>query len=103
MKIKNKIKESQILWHIFLCLIVAILLFPIVFAIMNSFKNNTEAINNVMHLLPKEPTIENYIHVFEKLPFLRITLNTFIIATVVTLLKTITSLFAAYAFVYFQV
>ncbi len=102
MKIRKKIKDSQILWHILLCLVVAILLFPIVFAVMNSFKNNTEAINNVMHLLPKEPTLENYIHVFEKLPFVRITLNTFIIAVVVTLLKTITSLFAAYAFVYFD-
>lgn len=102
MKIRKKIKDSQILWHILLCLVVAILLFPIVFAVMNSFKNNTEAINKVMHLLPKEPTLENYIHVFEKLPFVRITLNTFIIAVVVTLLKTITSLFAAYAFVYFD-
>lgn len=102
MKIRKKIKDSQILWHILLCLVVAILLFPIVFAVMNSFKNNTEAINNVMHLLPKEPTLENYIHVFEKLPFVRISLNTFIIAVVVTLLKTITSLFAAYAFVYFD-
>ena len=102
MKIKDKIKDSQIFWHIFLCLIVAILLFPILFAVMNSFKDNTEAINNVLHLLPKTPTIQNYLHVFEKLPFAQITLNTFIIATVVTILKTVTSLFAAYAFVYFD-
>ena len=89
MKIKDKIKDSQIFWHIFLCLIVAILLFPILFAVMNSFKDNTEAINNVLRLLPKTPTIQNYLHVFEKLPFAQITLNTFIIATVVTVLKTV--------------
>ena len=102
MKIREKQTDSQILWHILLCLIVAILLFPIVFAITNSFKHNTEAINNVMRLLPQDPTLENYIHVFEKLPFVRITLNTFLIAVVVTSLKVITSLLAAYAFVYFH-
>lgn len=102
MKIKKKLKDSQILWHVLLVLMVIITLFPIVFAISNSFKTNSEAMNTVMSLIPKNPTIENYIHVFEKLPFVQITLNTFIIATVVTSLKTVTSLLAAYAFVYFD-
>lgn len=102
MKIRKKIKDSQILWHILLVLIVVIMLFPIVFAISNSFKTNSEAMNTVMSLIPKNPTIENYIHVFEKLPFVQITLNTFVIAAVVTSLKTVTSLLAAYAFVYFD-
>lgn len=102
MKIKKKLKDSQILWHVLLVLMVIITLFPIVFAISNSFKTNSEAMNTVMNLIPKNPTIENYIHVFEKLPFVQITLNTFIIATVVTSLKTVTSLLAAYAFVYFD-
>lgn len=103
MKIKKKLKDSQILWHVLLVLMVIITLFPIVFAISNSFKTNSEAMNTVMNLIPKNPTIENYIHVFEKLPFVQITLNTFIIATVVTSLKTVTSLLAAYAFVYFDI
>ena len=102
MKIRKKIKDTQILWHALLVLMVVITLFPIVFAISNSFKTNSEAMNTVMSLIPENPTIENYIHVFEKLPFVQITLNTFIIATVVTSLKTVTSLLAAYAFVYFD-
>ena len=102
MKIRKKIKDSQILCHVLLVLMVVITLFPIVFAICNSFKTNSEAMNTVMSLIPKNPTIENYVHVFEKLPFVKITLNTFIIATVVTSLKTVTSLLAAYAFVYFD-
>lgn len=76
-------------------------LFPIVFAICNSFKTNQEAVNTVMSLIPQNPTIENYFQVFEKLPFVQITVNTFVIAIIVTCLKTITSLLAAYAFVYF--
>lgn len=102
MKIKKNIRDVQPFWHLFLMAMVILTLFPIVFAVCNSFKTNSEAINTVMSLIPKNPTMENYFHVFRKLPFVRITLNTFIIAAVVTSLKTITSLLAAYAFVYFD-
>lgn len=102
MKIRKNLKNMQIFWHILLVLMVIITLFPILFAVCNSFKTNSEAINTVMSLIPKNPTLENYVHVFDKLPFVQITLNTFIIATVVTSLKTVTSLLAAYAFVYFE-
>ena len=102
MKIKKNIRDVQPFWHLLLMAMVILTLFPIVFAVCNSFKTNSEAINTVMSLIPKNPTMENYFHVFKKLPFVRITLNTFIIAAVVTSLKTITSLLAAYAFVYFD-
>ena len=85
-----------------LCIIVFLLLMPIIFAVSNSFKTLTDAFNTVFQVIPLHPTLENYIHVFEKLPFVRITLNTFAIAAVVTIFKTITSLFAAYSFVYFD-
>lgn len=101
MKIK-KTHNSQLRWHILLVFMVIVALFPIVFAISNSFKTNSDAMNSVMNLIPKNPTIENYIHVFEKLPFIQITCNTFMIATMVTMLKSVTSLLAAYAFVYFD-
>ncbi len=97
-----KIKRSQAGWHLFLMAVVVIMLFPIVFAVSNSFKNMQEAYNTVMSIIPENPTLENYLHVFKKLPFLRITLNTFLIASTVTIFKTVTSLFAAYSFVYFN-
>ena len=75
---------------------------PIIFAVSNSFKTLTDAFNTVFQVIPLHPTLENYIHVFEKLPFVRITMNTFAIAAVVTAFKTITSLVAAYSFVYFD-
>ena len=97
-----KIKKSQAGWHALLMLVVLVMLFPIVFALSNSFKTMQDAFNTVFEMIPSNPTIENYLHVFEKLPFLRITLNTFLIASTVTLFKTVTSLFAAYSFVYFS-
>lgn len=101
MKIKN-IRKHQIGWHILLIAITFLMLMPIVFAFSNSFKTLSDAYNTVFQVIPKNPTLENYIHVFEKLPFVKITANTFIIAATVTIFKTLTSLIAAYAFVYME-
>ena len=97
-----KTKDRQIGWHLFLVVVVFLLLMPIVFAISNSFKTMLEALNTVFQVIPLHPTLENYRHVFDKLPFVKITLNTFLIASTVTIFKTITGLLAAYAFVYFR-
>ena len=97
-----KTKDRQIGWHLFLVVVVFLLLMPIVFAISNSFKTMQEAFKTVFQVIPLHPTLENYRHVFDKLPFVKITLNTFLIASTVTIFKTITGLLAAYAFVYFR-
>ena len=97
-----KTKDRQIGWHLFLVVVVFLLLMPIVFAISNSFKTMQEAFNTVFQVIPLHPTLENYRHVFDKLPFVKITLNTFLIASTVTIFKTITGLLAAYAYVYFR-
>ena len=97
-----KTKDRQIGWHLFLVVVVFLLLMPIVFAISNSFKTMQEAFNTVIQVIPLHPTLENYRHVFDILPFVKITLNTFLIASTVTIFKTITGLLAAYAFVYFR-
>ncbi len=97
-----KIKNSQIGWHLFLLAITFLLLIPIVFAASNSFKTLTDAYNTVFSIIPTNPTLDNYKRVFESMPFVQITMNTFFIATVVTIFKLLTSLFAAYAFVYFD-
>ncbi len=99
MKIK---KDLQPGWHILLILIVFLMLTPIVFAVSNSFKTLQDAYNHVFQVIPSRPTLENYIHVFQKLPFLQITVNTFLIASTVTVFKTLTSVFAAYSLVYFD-
>lgn len=95
-----KISKRQILYHIVLGCIVGSLLFPIVFAVANSFKSLEEATNHVWRMIPIRPTIENYVYVFSRLPFIKITMNTFFIASIVTIFKSVTSIFAAYAFVF---
>ncbi|ASS89103.1 carbohydrate ABC transporter permease [Aeribacillus pallidus] len=98
-----KIKRSvAIPWHIIFIITIIILLYPIVFALGSSFKTLEDAYNNVLNIVPLNPTFENYITFFNSLPAFKITLNTFIIASVATIFKLITSFLAAYAFVFLQ-
>lgn len=89
------------LWHVILILALIALLFPIVFAISNSFKTLQESFNN-MGLLPQNPTLDNFRYVAERLPIVQIVFNTFIVASVVTLVKLVTSTLAAYALVFYR-
>lgn len=97
-----KIKIEEVKWYILMCAVVVFLLMPIVFAISNSFKTISDSMNNVFNLIPKEFTLENYRYVFERLPFLKIVSNTFIVAFVVTIFKLSTSFFVAYSLVFFD-
>ena len=99
MKIKY---NKEIKWHIVFIIIIVILLYPILYALSTSFKSLNEAYNNILSLIPEKPTTSAYKRVLSIIPFARITLNTFIIASVVTLFKLFTSILAAYSFVFFD-
>ena len=94
-----KTKNNQIFLHIILLILVIITLFPIFFALSNSFKTLQESFNSVLSLIPKEFTIDNYKYVFSRLPLFKIIVNTFVIAFIVTMVKIITSVLASYSFV----
>lgn len=98
-----KIKRSkELIWHILFFCIVLLFLYPICFAVSTSFKSLNEAFNETLSLIPKKFTVDAYRNVVEKIPFIRITANTFIIAGIVTLFKVVTGVLAAYSFVFFQ-
>jgi sn-glycerol 3-phosphate transport system permease protein len=94
--------ENETKWHVLLCCGVFLALMPIVFAISSSFKELSEAYSNVFGLIPRQPTIGNYLQVFSRLPLVEITANTFFIAISVTMFKMLTGILAAYSFVYFD-
>ncbi len=79
-----------------------VILYPIVFTLANSFKTDVEAYANSMSLLTEGFSFQHYIDLFDRLPMLRIIMNTFFISTVVTFGKLVLSLFASYALVYFS-
>jgi len=99
MKIKNK---QNLIWHVVFILLVLLFLYPIVFAVSTSFKSLNEAFNSTLNLIPKEFTLEAYTSILKKIPIVRITLNTFAIAMIVTTFKLVTGVLAAYSFVFFD-
>lgn len=93
-------RNSGIKWHFVFIVLVLILLYPILFAVSTSFKSLNEAFNNNLSLIPNNPTTSAYERVISIIPFIKITMNTFTIATIVTIFKLITGILAAYSFVF---
>lgn len=93
---------KTIIWLIVFIIVITVWLFPVIFAIGTSFRPLQDVYNNVLNIIPLNPTIENYLTLFDRLPMLRIIFNTFTVAFLVTFLKLIISFLASYAFVYFD-
>lgn len=99
---RTKWKASNVIWLFIFIVIIIGWLFPVIFALGTSFRPLQDVYNNVLNIIPLNPTIENYVTLFDRLPMFRIIGNTFIIATAVTFLKLFISFLASYAFVYFD-
>lgn len=74
----KKRRIVQILIYIFLGFAALYCLFPLLMALMNSFKTNRELLTNMMSL-PSAWSFENYIRTFDKMNYLRSLLNTVIL------------------------
>ncbi len=69
---------KSMLITIVLVIAAIICLFPLVMALLNSFKTNGEMINNLL-ALPKKISADNYIKTFKKMNFFRSLFNNFVI------------------------
>lgn len=95
-------KISKYLWHMIVIGFILITLYPIIFAVSNSFKYLSDAYTSTISLIPNPFTLENYVGLYETIPLFKITFNTFIIASIITMFKIVTSFLAAYALMYFN-
>lgn len=85
-----------ILSHAVLVVLCLIVIFPLFWAVLTSFKPVNEIFT--LDLIAKNPTFDNYMAVYQAIPFLQMMVNTFIFALVVTVGIGLTSVLAAYAF-----
>jgi len=83
--------------QIIIILLALLLLFPIIWMISGSFKSALGAVAMPPTLLPRKPTIDNYITLF-KWPVLRWTFNSFIVSAVGAFGATSFSILSGYAF-----
>jgi len=97
-----KINKQEILWHLPLLLAIIALFWPLVFMASTSFKNMNQIFQSSLNPFPLPPTIENYKIVLNNFPFFTFVYNTLFIAVFVTVIKIVTSILAAFAFVYYD-
>lgn len=95
-------KSHSWVWHLLFILLIVFSLYPIVFGVSNSFKTLQDSYHTILQLIPRKPTLENFQYLSQALPIAQITLNTFIIASVTTIIRLILSFFAAYAITFFR-
>ena len=84
----------------FVLVLLAIVLYPIVWLLATSFKSTSEIPSN-LSVVPREPTLENYVRGWtgmETVSFARFFLNSTIIATGVVIANCASCLVTAYAF-----
>lgn len=88
----------NLLIGIFLAAMVAFALFPLIYAVLASFKDNIELFVGSASLLPEEFRWDNWVQAWTKARFARYTLNSVIYATGATLLSTTNAAMVGYVF-----
>lgn len=79
-------------------LLAVIALVPFAWMISTSFKSRGALMSIPIEWIPAEPTLDAYITVFERFPFLRTIANSLFIAVCYTLLTLVSASMAAFAF-----
>ncbi len=98
-RVKRKTWQT-VIWFVVLIALTAIVLYPLVWLLLSTFKPNSEFGQN-MGLLPNNPTLENYVKVSEGIagvPMQQFFLNSLIIAVGSVIGTVLSSALAAYAF-----
>lgn len=85
--------------NIFVALFV---LLPLLYAVSIAFMPSGELFTTELNLLPKNPTLQNFIDAFQNVPLLRFILNSFIVAGCITIGQIITCSLAAFAFSFLE-
>jgi multiple sugar transport system permease protein len=102
-RVKRKTWQT-VIWFIVLLAITAVVLYPLIWLLLATFKPNAEFGQN-MGLIPNNPTIDNYIKVSEGIagvPMAKFFLNSLIIAVGSVIGTVLSSALAAYAFARIQ-
>lgn len=89
---------SRIPFYLILLLVSFITVYPMFFMFSTSIKDTLSIYATATELLPRNPTLANYLYILTEVPFLRWMLNTLIVAGAVTLIKIFMDSMAGYVF-----
>lgn len=92
----NRITERIVLYAI-LCSVAILTIFPFVWVIFTSFKGPNDAILSVPpQLIPQDPTLDNYLRVWNQLPVWRFYLNSIVVTFGIVIFNVLFCALAAY-------
>lgn len=97
----KKHKIEAVLYHLFVCLFGLLMIYPVLWMISGSLKNNTEILNGGMNLIPPAWRVENFANGwkgFGGISFATFFSNSFFVASVSTIATVLSSACVAYAF-----
>lgn len=90
---------ENILWYVLLVLIAVGMVLPFLWIFLTSFKGPNDVIYSIPpQLIPHDPTIANYVRVWNQLPIARFFLNSLIVAGVTVVVNVLITALAAYPF-----
>ncbi|HEU0204143.1 MAG TPA: carbohydrate ABC transporter permease [Burkholderiaceae bacterium] len=93
----NRLLEGRSLRLMAAGLVVINGFFPAVWILLTSLKAETELVRKPITYLPHAPVLDNYVQAFTDQPLLKYLGNSFIVASVSTVVALLVSAFAAYA------
>ncbi|PXX49218.1 carbohydrate ABC transporter membrane protein 2 (CUT1 family) [Hungatella effluvii] len=96
-RVRNKMIRN-ILFYITVCLLVLLTVFPFLWMVSTSLKYDTQVFTNPIQWIPKPVNWNNYIRVWEEVPFLLFYRNTAVVSVFGTALQVFCCSLAAYAF-----
>ncbi len=96
---RRRVVFENVLWYAVLILIAIGMVLPFLWIFLTSFKGPNDVIYSVPpQLLPKDPTLGNYVRVWNQLPIAKFFLNSIIVAGATVLFNVLFSALAAYPF-----
>ncbi len=98
----NKLKIQMSFNYLIAILLVLLSVFPIIWLLLTSVKSTNEIYSWPVKLFPSQPTIQNYVNLFNMGSFGKYYLNSFIVSGSATILILITGTLAAYSFARIQ-
>lgn len=98
MKKTKQDRFVQVCVYLVLLLITVVTLLPLVWMFSASFKLDSEVFSVPIQWIPKAFHFENYVRIWQKIPFGRFTFNSFKLTIIVTFIQVLTCSFAAYGF-----
>lgn len=88
--------------NIFLLLGAVITIFPLVWMFISSVKPMKEIIQMPPSFLPKEPTLNNFVDLFQSLPFLRFLINSLLVTIIGTTILVFVCAITGFVFAKFE-